>query len=96
MKNDKPGDHKARTYSVPQAGQMAGLSRNSSYAAAERGEIPTISFGRLLRVPAAAWDRILQEGSQLCRRIPLWGRASPLFGRLFLRCHGSSWQKQLS
>ena len=62
LKNDKPGDHKARTYSVPQAGKMAGLSRNSSYAAAARGEIPTISFGRLLRVPAGAWDRILQEG----------------------------------
>jgi len=62
VKNDKAGDDKARTYSVPQAGQMAGLSRNSSYAAAERGEIPTMSFGRLLRVPAAAWDRILSEG----------------------------------
>jgi hypothetical protein len=53
---------------------MAGLSRNSSYAAAERGEIPTISFGRLLRVPAAAWDRILQEGrpspEQVSRDLP--------------------------
>jgi hypothetical protein len=25
-------------------------------------EIPTMSFGGLLRVPAAAWDRILSEG----------------------------------
>jgi hypothetical protein len=50
------------TYSVPEAGQMAGLSRNSAYQAAERGEIPTMNFGRLLRVPAAAWDRILAEG----------------------------------
>jgi len=50
------------TYTVPQAGRMAGLSRNGAYAAAERGEIPTIRFGRLLRVPAAAWDRILSEG----------------------------------
>jgi hypothetical protein len=41
---------------------MAGLSRNSAYAAAERGEIPTVNFGRLLRVPAEAWRRILQEG----------------------------------
>jgi hypothetical protein len=41
---------------------MAGLGRNGSYAAVERGEIPVIRFGRLLRVPAAAWDRILSEG----------------------------------
>jgi hypothetical protein len=53
---------KPLTYSVPEAGRMAGLSRNSAYAAAERGEIPTVSFGRLLRVPAAAWERILAEG----------------------------------
>jgi hypothetical protein len=62
VKNDQSADAKRFTYSVPEAGRMVGLSRNSAYAAAERGEIPTMSFGRLLRVPAAAWDRILQEG----------------------------------
>ncbi|MCK1289918.1 helix-turn-helix domain-containing protein [Bradyrhizobium sp. 30] len=51
-----------KTITVPEAGRMAGLSRNGAYAAAERGEIPTIRFGRLLRVPAAAWERILSEG----------------------------------
>ena len=61
MKNNRSSD-KPLTYSVPQAGKMAGLSRNSAYAAAERGEIPVVSFGRLLRVPAAAWDQILREG----------------------------------
>jgi hypothetical protein len=60
--NQQSNDQRQLTYSIPQAGQMAGLSRNGSYAAAERGEIPTIRFGRLLRVPAAAWDRILREG----------------------------------
>ena len=53
---------KPLTYTVPTAGRMAGLSRNGSYLAAERGEIPTMNFGRLLRVPAAAWDQILREG----------------------------------
>lgn len=48
-----------RVYTVPEAGQMAGLSRNKSYAAAKRGEIPTIKFGKLRKVPAAAWHRIL-------------------------------------
>jgi hypothetical protein len=48
-----------RTYSVPEAGAMAGLGRNASYEAVKRGEIPTMRFGKLLRVPAAAWDRKL-------------------------------------
>lgn len=62
MKIDQTADKNPSMYSVPEAGEMAGLSRNSAYAAAERGEIPTVSFGRLLRVPAAAWDKILSEG----------------------------------
>jgi hypothetical protein len=47
------------TYSIPQAGSMAGLSRNGSYDAARRGEIPVIKFGRVYRVPKAIWDRKL-------------------------------------
>ena len=35
------------------------LSRDSSYRAAERGEIPTIRIGRLLRVPVRAMERLL-------------------------------------
>lgn len=46
---------------VPEAGQMLGLSRNAAYAAAERGEIPTIRIGRLLKVPKAALDRMLER-----------------------------------
>jgi hypothetical protein len=62
VKSSQTADDKPLTYSVPQAGRKAGLGKNASYAAAERGEIPTIRFGRLLRVPAAAWDRILSGG----------------------------------
>jgi excisionase family DNA binding protein len=47
------------TYSIPEAGAMFGLSRNGSYAAADRGEIPFIRFGRKRRVPKAVWDRKL-------------------------------------
>jgi hypothetical protein len=54
-------DQKSRVYSIPVAGAMAGLTRNASYAAAKRGEIPTIKFGKLLKVPAAAWHRIIGE-----------------------------------
>jgi excisionase family DNA binding protein len=46
---------------VPEAGQKLGLSRGSAYAAAARGDIPTIRIGRLLRVPKAALDRLLDN-----------------------------------
>jgi hypothetical protein len=46
------------TLSVPEAGRrFFNLSRNGSYAAAERGEIPTIRIGRLLRVPVRALEQ---------------------------------------
>jgi hypothetical protein len=35
------------------------MSRGASYQAAERGEIPTVRIGRLLRVPVAAMDAML-------------------------------------
>jgi hypothetical protein len=48
------------TISVPEAGRRYfGLSRNGSYAAAERGDIPTIQVGRLKRVPVRAMDQRL-------------------------------------
>jgi hypothetical protein len=37
--------------SVPEAGKDLGLGTSSSYAAAQRGEIPTIRIGRKLLVP---------------------------------------------
>jgi excisionase family DNA binding protein len=55
----------ALTLSVPEAGKRYfGLSRNGSYAAAERGEIPTIKVGRLLRVPVRAMDQLMESASQ--------------------------------
>ena len=50
------------TYSIPDAGKMAGLARNASYAAARRGQIPLINFGGKKRVPGVKWRRILAEG----------------------------------
>jgi hypothetical protein len=48
------------TMSVPEAGKKYfDLSRDGSYRAAERGEIPTIRVGRLLRVPVRAMERLL-------------------------------------
>jgi excisionase family DNA binding protein len=50
-------------YEVPEAGAMLGLTRNASYDAAKRGDIPTIRFGKLLRVPKAAFHKMLQGAS---------------------------------
>jgi hypothetical protein len=46
-----------QTITIPEAGRMYfGLSRNASYAAARRGDIPTIRIGKLLRVPVRALE----------------------------------------
>ena len=46
---------------VPEAGRRYfDLSRNASYEAARRGDIPTIKIGRLLRVPVMAMERKLE------------------------------------
>ena len=42
-------------FSIPEAGAMIGLGRNSSYEAAKRGEIPTLEFGGLKIVPRIPW-----------------------------------------
>jgi excisionase family DNA binding protein len=52
-------------YGVPEAGAKLGLSRNASYQAAARGDIPTIRFGRLLKVPRSAFDRLLAGKHQM-------------------------------
>ncbi|MCK1493464.1 helix-turn-helix domain-containing protein [Bradyrhizobium sp. 180] len=55
-------DNRRLVYDLwPEAGQMLGLTKNGAYAAAKRGEIPTIRIGRLLKVPKAAFDKMLEE-----------------------------------
>jgi len=58
-------ENKQLTVSVPEAGKRYfNLSRNASYAAAKRGEIPVIPIGRLLRVPVRAMERKLDNASE--------------------------------
>jgi hypothetical protein len=48
------------TLSVPEAGKKYfGLSRNGSYDAANRGDVPVIRIGRLRRVPVRALEAML-------------------------------------
>ena len=59
------------TISVPKAGhKYLGLSRGGSYAAAERGEIPTIRIGRLLRVPVRAMEQMLDAAKPKSAGLP--------------------------
>jgi hypothetical protein len=46
-------------YTVPQAGALLGLTRNGSYAAAARGDIPTIQIGKRKLVPKVLFHRML-------------------------------------
>jgi excisionase family DNA binding protein len=44
----------------PEAGKALGLTRGAAYQAAQSGDLPTIRFGRLLRVPSAALRAMLK------------------------------------
>ena len=56
--NNRENDERL-VYEVPEAGALLGLSKNASYEAAKRGDFPTIKLGRLIRVPKAAFHRLL-------------------------------------
>jgi hypothetical protein len=59
QRSEKAGIPVIAAYSIPEAGAMVGLSCNGSYDAANRGEIPTLNFGRKRVVPKAIWERKL-------------------------------------
>ena len=54
-----PTPEERPTLSVEEAGDALGLGRSSAYLAAHRGEIPTLRFGRAIRVPTASLRRLL-------------------------------------
>ncbi len=57
-------DFEPLTISVPEAGRRYfGVGRVAAYAAAARGEIPTIRIGKLLRVPVRALEQMLDNAS---------------------------------
>src|SRR2546430_273193 len=69
VRNLQMSDHvtegEAKTLPVPEAGRKYfGLGRNASYAAAKRGDIPTIQIGRLLRGRVVAHERGFGKGGK--------------------------------
>ena len=56
--NTAASQQKPETYSVPEAGRIVRLGKNASYDAARRGELPVLRFGRKLRVPRVALERL--------------------------------------
>ena len=61
MTDEHGGADKRLVYDVPEAGEMLGLTRNGSYEAAKRGDIPTIKIGKLVKVPKAAFHALLEK-----------------------------------
>ncbi len=54
-------DNRPKTMSVPEAGRVYfDLSRNASYEAARRGDIPVIRIGGRLRVPVCRLEKMLE------------------------------------
>jgi excisionase family DNA binding protein len=47
------------TVTLEEAAALLGIARSSAYQAAQRGEIPTVKFGRRILVPTAALRRML-------------------------------------
>jgi hypothetical protein len=61
----KPQANAATIPLWPDAGQRLGLSRNGTYASAQRGEIAgLLRFGRIYRVAVEPFERMLMEGRQ--------------------------------
>lgn len=47
------------TMTIDEAGELLGVSRNSAYQAARKGEIPVIRIGKRMLVPRAEFERML-------------------------------------
>ena len=57
--NDRKKKLESETYSIEEACVILGIGRASGYKAAQTGELPTITIGRLRRVPRAKLQAML-------------------------------------
>lgn len=65
IKDDQETADARLVYDVPEAGAMLGLTRNGSYEAAKRGDLPTIRIGKLLKVPKIAFHKMLAQAGAM-------------------------------
>jgi excisionase family DNA binding protein len=56
------------TWTVPEVARLLGISKDSVYEAAHRGELPVRVIGRRMLVPRAALLRLL-DGSQTAEQV---------------------------
>jgi excisionase family DNA binding protein len=52
------------TWSVPEAARLLGISKDTAYEAAHRGELPVKVIGRRMLVPRAALLRLLDDDQE--------------------------------
>ncbi len=50
------------TYSVEEAAELLGISRNSAYEAVRKGELPTVRLGRRILIPRSRLETLLDDG----------------------------------
>ena len=62
MQKQQPKIGERLTYSVDEAAVLLGVSRSLAYECIQRGEIPSIRFGRRVLVPRVAIEVLLGHG----------------------------------
>ena len=55
----RPINENKLCYTIPEAAKLLGFSRNFGYELAKTGQLPIIRFGKRMRVPKAAFDKLL-------------------------------------
>jgi excisionase family DNA binding protein len=68
-------DLERQTYSVREVAQILGISRNMTYGAIYRGEIPALRFGNRIVVPRKALNELLENPSMVRQPGPALPRA---------------------
>lgn len=58
-RQSRESKQRRETFSVPEAGEILGISRSSAFQAAAKGELPVIRVGKRLLVPRAGLERML-------------------------------------
>ena len=56
------GHHETLAVSVTETARLLGLSREGTYQAVRRGDIPSVRIGKRILVPRTALEQLLQGG----------------------------------